>query len=289
MSGDCAYPDTQVWPRISIVTPAYNHGRYIEQTIRSVLLQGYPNLEYIIIDGGSDDETLEIIRRYEPWLSSWVSEPDHGQSHAINKGFERATGEIMGWLNSDDVYEPNALQLVARQFASNPHIELVYGDGWYLDESGEKTHRCAWIGPFDRGRLRYFNFILQPAAFWRRTLWHRTGPLGISYRYAMDWEWLIRASKLTEPHYLREDLAGWRITPDIKTRAGGRARRGEIAEISRRHAGVFNPTYLAYLLDRLDWWFSDRHAFNSLGRTVQVLTAPLRKVIKDRLRGRYLS
>src|SRR5438105_6022991 len=101
------------WPKISIVTPSYNQGQFIEETIRSVLLQGYPDLEYIIIDGGSQDESVEIIKKYEPWLTYWVSEQDRGQSHAINKGFDRSTGLILGWLNSDDVLLPNALATVA--------------------------------------------------------------------------------------------------------------------------------------------------------------------------------
>src|SRR5437588_6081454 len=106
-------PDGSCWPRISIVTPSYNQGQFIEETIRSVLLQGYPDLEYIIIDGGSQDESVEIIKKYEPWLTYWVSEQDRGQSHAINKGFDRSTGLILGWLNSDDVLLPNALATVA--------------------------------------------------------------------------------------------------------------------------------------------------------------------------------
>ena len=103
-------PDNSEWPRISIVTPSYNQGQFIEETIRSVLLQGYPNLEYIIIDGGSTDNSVEIIRKYEPWLTYWVSQPDKGQTDAIQKGFNLSTGVVWNWLNSDDLLEPNALQ-----------------------------------------------------------------------------------------------------------------------------------------------------------------------------------
>src|SRR5882672_2272557 len=125
----------QPWPKVTIVTPSYNQGEFLEETIRSVLLQGYPNLEYIIIDGGSTDRSVEIIRRYEKWLAHWVSERDRGQSDAINKGFSRSTGDICAYLNSDDVYLPHALLSVARLFEKHPDAALLYGDCQLIDES----------------------------------------------------------------------------------------------------------------------------------------------------------
>src|SRR5262244_3776597 len=125
-------------PKISVITPSYNQARYIEETIRSVLLQGYPNLEYIIIDGGSSDQTTEIIKKYEPWLTYWVSEPDRGQSDAINKGFSKSTGRILNWLNSDDFLEKNALGRVATAFgAADEHVGAVVGIGCWINEFGE--------------------------------------------------------------------------------------------------------------------------------------------------------
>lgn len=126
-------PDSRPWPRISIVTPSFNQGRYIEETIRSVLLQGYPNLEYIVIDGGSSDNSVGIIKKYEPWLAYWVSEADRGQAHAINKGFQKATGEIFGWLNSDDVYCKGALGFTGWLLYRRPHVGLIYGDCDVID------------------------------------------------------------------------------------------------------------------------------------------------------------
>ena len=126
-----------LWPKISVVTPSYNQGQFIEQTIRSVLLQGYPNLEFIIIDGGSDDNTLEIIRKYENWLTYWVSEPDRGQSHAINKGIRRATGEILLWLNSDDLVLPDAFNTVVSKFVENPEVRLIIGQAHIVNSCGE--------------------------------------------------------------------------------------------------------------------------------------------------------
>ena len=125
-------------PRVSIVTPSYNQAAYIEETIRSVLLQGYPNLEYIIIDGGSKDGSVDIIRKYEPWLAYWSSEPDKGQGHAISKGFEKATGEIFGWLNSDDAYCRGTLELVCRLFLNRPNVGLLYGDCDVIDQRSSK-------------------------------------------------------------------------------------------------------------------------------------------------------
>jgi len=120
-------PNGKPWPKISIVTPSYNQGQFLEETIRSVLLQGYPNLEYIIIDGGSTDNSVKIIKEYEPWLACWVSEPDRGQSQAINKGFKKATGEIITWICSSDSYVPNAFQKISLIFADNQSVGAISG------------------------------------------------------------------------------------------------------------------------------------------------------------------
>jgi len=124
-------------PRLSVVTPSYNQGRFIEETIRSVLLQDYPNLEFIIIDGGSTDNTIEVIKKYETWLAYWVSESDRGQSHAINKGIIKATGEILFWLNSDDVVLPGAFKKIAGVFSDNPEIKMVIGQAKVIDAQGD--------------------------------------------------------------------------------------------------------------------------------------------------------
>src|SRR5215831_12852093 len=128
-------PDGCPWPLISVVTPSLNQGKFIEETIRSVLLQGYPELDYIIIDGGSTDGSVEVIKKYEPWLTYWVSEPDRGQSHAINKGWQRACGEIVAWLNSDDTYNRGALRCAVEAFRYNTAVGMVYSDMNYIDVS----------------------------------------------------------------------------------------------------------------------------------------------------------
>jgi glycosyltransferase involved in cell wall biosynthesis len=280
--------DGKPWPRISVVTPSYNQGRFLEATLRSVLLQGYADLEYIVIDGGSTDESVHILRRYEPWLAGWVSEPDRGQSDAINKGFAHATGEILAWLNSDDLYEPGALTYVGQVFAARPNCALLYGGGWEVDEDGKKTAHCDWIRPFDRRLFLTSNFILQPAVFWRRRLWEQVGELDPARNWTMDWEWLIRATAVVQPHYLPTELACWRVRPDIKTVSGGLRRRAEIAAVSRRYGGFWQPTNLVYLLDRLAWHTEERLGRGLPLRAVQRLAAPLRWLLKDRVwKGRY--
>src|SRR5262245_40759296 len=126
------------WPRVTVVTPSFNQGAFIEETIRSVLLQDYPNLEYLVVDGGSTDSTLEVIKTYEPWIDYWVSERDRGQTHAINKGFSRATGEILAWLNSDDTYEPHAIRTVVRHMMATGAV-VTYGNCNLIDETGART------------------------------------------------------------------------------------------------------------------------------------------------------
>ena len=131
--------NARLWPKISIVTPSFNQVQFLEETIRSVLLQGYPNLEYIIIDGGSTDGSIDIIKKYSRWLRYWVSEPDSGQSNAINKGFAKASGEIFGYLNSDDLYEPNALKIISSYFMNNSACNLLAGECTVFDDHGSSS------------------------------------------------------------------------------------------------------------------------------------------------------
>ena len=184
-------PTNERYPGISVVTPSYNQGSFLEETIRSVLLQAYPGLEFIIIDGGSTDNSVDIIRKYEPWITYWVSEPDAGQTYAINKGIQRATGDILSWLNSDDILCPGALQRVAEQFAGIPEVDLVYGDCEMIDDSGNVFSRFdVRIG--DLAGLLEENFISQPSAFFSRRALDAAGGLDSELHYAMDYDLWIR-------------------------------------------------------------------------------------------------
>lgn len=188
-------PDGSPWPRVSIVTPSYNQGEFIEETIRSVLLQGYPNLEYMLIDGGSTDGSVEIIRKYEPWLAYWVSEPDRGQSHAINKGLQRSAGEILAWLNSDDTYVPGAVARAAGYLQDHPDVGLVYGDCHMVNQL-EGTRKTWLAKEFDLAALVLGRRgIPQPTVFWRREVSDTVGWLDEDLHYTMDLEYWIRVGR----------------------------------------------------------------------------------------------
>ena len=242
-----AIPDGSPWPKVSVITPSLNQGKFIEETIRSVLLQGYPNLEYIVIDGGSTDGSIEIIKKYEPWLTYWVSEPDQGQCYAINKGFDKSTGEIMAWLNSDDTYISNAIASVARYFMDHPESDMLYGEAWYMDEGGHRLQPCRYTREaIPRQYLLNVDPIVQPATFWRQSLWSAIGQLDPSLRWGFDWEFFIRAYLETELHYIPEFLANYRLYNDMKSKTGGETRHAELAKISRRYGGWRQPTNLVY-------------------------------------------
>lgn len=181
-------------PTITVVTPSYNQGHYLEQTICSVLNQGYPNLEYMVIDGGSKDQSLEIIHRYAHRLSYWVSEPDQGQASAINKGFARATGEIMGWLNSDDLLAPGALWQIGRVFQRHPEVKIVCALRRLIDANGAylRDYITEMPVPFV---LKRMCVVAQETTYWRREIYKRLGGLDESYHFAMDYEYWQRMLK----------------------------------------------------------------------------------------------
>ena len=181
-------PAGQKWPRISIVTPSFNQGDYLERTIRSVLLQGYPSLEYIIIDGGSTDESLDIIRKYEPWIDFWLSETDRGQSHAINKGMEKATGDLLSWLNSDDWFLPGALFKMARAYLEDPSVGVVYGQGHIVNKEGKIIYTPKLKQATRESLINWCfgNNFMQPSSLIARQAWSDFGPLDEQFHYTMD-------------------------------------------------------------------------------------------------------
>jgi len=209
-------PDGSSWPRISIVTPSYNQGQFIEETIRSVLLQGYPNLEYIIVDGGSIDGSVGIIKKYEPWLTYWVSENDRGQAHAINKGFARSTGEIMAWINSDDYYSPGVFKILAKTFSQND-TQWIGGNIYVVQKNGVVKNRVR-KNPMQIYEWLLANPIFQPGVFWRRSLWINSGGVDEDMDYSFDYDlWMKFIQVQPFPMWLDHFLATFRIHESSKT------------------------------------------------------------------------
>lgn len=213
-------PDGRPWPRISIVTPSYNQGRFIEETIRSVLLQGHPDLEYIVMDGGSRDGSVAIIRKYEPWLRFWASEPDRGQTHAINKGWRMATGDHVAYLNSDDLYLPGALRALSGHLCQHPEAALVFGDCETMDERGARTGRLHPVRkPFSARRylFEFINCIPQPSTLIHRRVLETVGYLREEFNVAMDHDYWVRIARRERMDYLPGIAACFREHPQSKS------------------------------------------------------------------------
>lgn len=238
--GSVADVDATGWPRITVVTPSYNQAPYLEATIRSVLLQGYPNLEYIVVDGGSTDTTAAVLRHYEEHFSWSVSEPDRGQSHALNKGFEHATGQIHAFLNSDDVFEPGALFACAEAFRSG--AQWTVGKVRYWTQSGELWPIPAVPG---RGIPRWLIScpVAQPGSLWSAALHHRVGPFREDLHYLMDYDfWLrLRLEAGVRPRWLDRFLARYRLHDESKTISHGEGFRTEAHGIVRRYESRLSP------------------------------------------------
>lgn len=221
-----AMPDGSPWPRITVVTPSYHQAAYLEATIRSVLLQGYPNLEYIVMDGGSTDGSVAIIEKYAPWLSSWVSAPDGGQSHAIAAGFSRATGTILAWMNSDDLFLPGALARVAVDWQAHPEANVLYGDCRYIDTRGEDMSAYR-SGPYRRARLLRWDYLAQPSTFFRRDAFERVGGLDTGLRYAMDYDLWLKLAREGTFVYSPTPFSCYRLHGTSKTVAESQGMQSE--------------------------------------------------------------
>jgi glycosyltransferase involved in cell wall biosynthesis len=194
-------------PLVSIVTPTLNQGRFIEQTLRSLETQTYRNFEHIVVDGESTDETLDILRRHEGgYPMRWTSEPDAGMYDAINKGMSRASGDILAYLNSDDLYFPWTLEVIVSEFNRHPDADFVFGDALAInDETGQQD--VYWMPPFDLADIRTTGLLTQPAVFWRKAVLDEEGPFDTSLRYVADCEFWMRAGARKRFHKVDEFLA----------------------------------------------------------------------------------
>ncbi|MCL5292010.1 MAG: glycosyltransferase [Actinobacteria bacterium] len=248
-------------PLVSITTPSFNQGKFIEDTIKSVLEQDYPNIEYIVVDGGSTDNTLDILKRYEDRLI-WISEPDEGQSDAINKGFKMAKGEIIAWLNSDDIYMPGAISTAVDFLVKRPDVVMVYGEGYTIDEHGENRGRFPATQKFNLWLLIHmWDYILQPTTFFRKEALFHVGLLNKDLHWCMDWDLWIRIGKRFKVVGIPKYLAYARVYDDNKTESGGRTRFREIVRVMRSYGELKYPIgYFIYgesaLEKRLELRFS---------------------------------
>ena len=228
--------------KMTIITPSYNQGEFLAATIDSVLAQKVPDLEYWVLDGGSTDESVALLQRYGDRLQ-WVSERDGGQADAVNKGLKRAKGEIIGWLNSDDIYYPDACRRVLEYFAAHPEAMVIYGRADHIDRKGdwmEEYPTEAW----DYARLHEMCFICQPAVFFRRSAAERYGLLNDRLQYCMDYEYWLRLGKQVQFHYLPEKLAGSRLYAENKTLGAKSAVHREILEMLYDKTGRISSTWL---------------------------------------------
>jgi glycosyltransferase involved in cell wall biosynthesis len=226
--------------KVSIVTPSFNQARYIEATIRSVLEQDYPDIEYFVMDGGSTDGTVEILKKYSNKLTGWVSEKDKGQTDAINKGFARATGDILAWINSDDTYNPGAVSAAVKYLTEHPETGMVYADTDFIDENGRI------IGKFpaaqtDLPRLRQgYVHVPQQATFFRASLWKQIGPLDPGFYFAMDYDLWTRLAALAPFAYIPGPVwANFRLHGAGKTIAADDRCWPEMLKVHYRDGGTF--------------------------------------------------
>lgn len=227
------------YPKITIITPSYNQGQFIEATIRSVLAQNYPNLEYFIFDGGSTDNTIDVIKKYDKYITYWESQKDKGQSHAINKGFKVASGDIIGWLNSDDLFFPETLQRVANYFKDKNYRKILYGEGIYLLDKYQLAIKNTTARLSNKHPITLCDFIIQPSTFWGRTVVEEVGELDEDLHYGFDWDWFIKANNKNIPFQMvKEDFSVYRIHAQHKSSTAGYKRTKELAKIYETYNGL---------------------------------------------------
>lgn len=235
------YKGSIEYPKISIVTPSFNQGEFLEDTILSIINQGYPNLEYIICDGGSTDNSVSIIRKYEDRITWWCSEKDKGQTDAINKGMRRATGDVVGWINSDDVMFRNSLFIIADFFMKHPQCEFANGVVADIDRDGRIKKFTHIIMSKYFMKHGCYN-ICQQGMFWKRELFNRLGYLDETFHAKMDVEWLIRNYEAnTKVMLLNKPIAAIRVYGETKTAMGGDIWKNDAEKIRLRYNGEYSP------------------------------------------------
>ncbi|HSV86943.1 MAG TPA: glycosyltransferase family 2 protein [Levilinea sp.] len=223
-------------PKVSVITPSFNQARYLQATIQSVLAQNYPNIEYIIVDGGSKDDSVEIIKQYEPHLAWWVSEKDQGHADALNKGFTRATGDILAWLNSDDLYYPSTVSEAVAILSANPHVGMVYADANLIDSDGHFAAKFAARQTDYKRLLRGSVHIPQATTFYRADIWRAVGLFDLSF-FAFDYEMWVRFSKVSDLLYVPRLWADFRLHDEGKSVINDNRFYPDMLNVHRREGG----------------------------------------------------
>lgn len=249
------------WPKITVVTPSYNQGEFLEATLRSILLQEYPHLELLVLDGGSKDNSVDVIRRYEPRLTYWRSERDEGQSAAIAAGFAMATGEIFCWLNSDDILLPGALHTVASHFRRRPRLDVLYGNRLVIDRDGAVTGRHIWPWHLTAAHWALGQPLAQEATFWRRSMYEEVGGLDPSKFFIMDYDLFFRMWRRGRFAKTAAYLGCLRIHEETKNTRHVDVWQRELAEARERYR-LRLPGYVGSRVlnrgDRLQLWLEAR-------------------------------
>jgi glycosyltransferase involved in cell wall biosynthesis len=246
----------QQLPLLTIITPSFNQGHFIEETIKSILSQNYPNLEHLVMDGGSKDHTHDVVKKYPNII--WTSEKDRGQTHAVNKGVSRAKGSIIGWVNSDDTFMPGTFDVVVKKFTEDPACGIVFGDYRAIDEKGATLYDVkSFCGSYEE-MIRWWDYtyaVHQPTVFVKKEVFDRVGLLDESYHYAMDYEWWLRAAKYYPFQYIPQYLATYRMHKDAKSFAPLETYvYPEQLKASKLHWGPFwLPRYWKFRKSYLAW------------------------------------
>lgn len=234
--------------KFSIITPTLNQAHFIEDTINSVLRQNYKNIEHIVIDGGSSDNTIEILKKYDH--IKWISEKDKGQSNAINKGFKLATGDIIAWINSDDYYDDDVFQKIAKYFSENNKCKFLYGDITYIDRDKNILYEVTGGNLSFKNLIKNPDFVRQPSSFWAKEILEEIGYLDESLNVVMDYDYFLRIGKKHEFFYINENLSFYRLYNETKTISLHKKQIEELLKVIRRHNNPYNLYNYKYFLGR---------------------------------------